>query len=73
LAPSAAIEGVLNLTLFGPRRRIPWRAASQLTSTIPATVVAVGAPPAGLSQHVRYFGTTLGHAEARTGKTHEDG
>lgn len=56
IAPSASYPGVLNLTLFGARRRIEWGTHSQLSSTIPAAVVAVGAPPRGIAENVRHFG-----------------
>ena len=56
LAPSASYPGALNLTLFGPRRRIEWGTRSQLSSTIPAAVVAIGAPPRGLAENVRHYG-----------------
>jgi len=72
LAPSAALSGSTNLTLFGPRVRSTWGASVLLRSSVPACVVAVGAPDTGLATRVRFFGgahsglSTYG-AQARTG------
>lgn len=64
LAPSAAIPGVINLTLFGPRRRIQWGTNSQLRSTIPAAIVALGAPNPEISARVRHYGDAHADYEA---------
>jgi hypothetical protein len=56
LAPSAALPGELNLTIFGPRLSIAWGANPALASAIPAKVLLVGAPPAGLVERVRFVG-----------------
>lgn len=56
LAPSAALPGELSLILFGARRAIDWHAEARLASAIPASVVTVGSPPAGLVDRVRRRG-----------------
>jgi hypothetical protein len=56
VAPSAALPGCLNLTLFGPRIVSGWSRERKLASSVPATVVAVGAPAAGLATKVRFVG-----------------
>lgn len=53
IAPCAALDGHANVTIFGPRRAIDWRERPALARTIPATVAAVGRPPAGLVNRVR--------------------
>jgi RES domain-containing protein len=53
VTPCAALDAHANLTLFGPRRAIDWRAKSSLASTLPAALVAIGRPPLGLLPHVR--------------------
>jgi RES domain-containing protein len=63
LAPSAALPGTTNLTLFGPRVSISWTADPTLASAIPAAVVTSGAPPPGLVARVRFHGQ--GHAGLR--------
>lgn len=54
VSPSAALEGHANLTLFGGRRAIDWASRPTLASTVPATVTAIGRPPAGLVGQVRH-------------------
>ncbi len=56
LAPSAALPGATNLTLFGPRVSIAWDSTPFLCSTIPAQELVKGAPPAGLVTKVRLRG-----------------
>lgn len=56
LAPSAALPGALNLTLFGPRIASTWQVRPLLASSIPATRVAVGSPPEGVVERVRQRG-----------------
>lgn len=56
LAPSAALPGELNLTLFGPRVAIDWGAVPSLASAIPAKVLTIGSPPPTLLDKVRYKG-----------------
>jgi RES domain-containing protein len=56
LAPSAALPGSLNLTLFGARIASTWRLRPLLASSIPATRIAVGAPPEGIVAQVRHRG-----------------
>jgi hypothetical protein len=56
LAPSAALPGALNVTLFGPRIASKWGVPPVLASAIPATRLAVGAPPGGIVERVRHAG-----------------
>ncbi len=56
LAPSAALPGALNLTLFGPRTASTWGRPPLLVSSLPATIIAKGAPPPGLLSLVRRIG-----------------
>lgn len=56
MAPSAALPGVLSLTLFGPRVRSSWNSDALLRSHVPACIVAIGSPAPGLSASVRHFG-----------------
>lgn len=56
LAPSAALPGSLNLTLFGPRIASTWQTRPLLASSIPATKIAVGSPPEGVVGRVRHKG-----------------
>jgi RES domain-containing protein len=56
LAPSAALPTSINLTLFGPRIASTWQQRPLLTSSIPATKIAVGAPPEGVVERVRQRG-----------------
>jgi RES domain-containing protein len=56
LAPSAALPGALNLTLFGPRIASSWQARPLLASSIPAAKIAIGAPPEGVVERVRHSG-----------------
>lgn len=66
LAPSAALPGATNLTLFGGRISTTWGEVPDLAAAIPATIVTVGSPPRGLVEHVRFFGDMhTGHDEYR--------
>lgn len=56
LSPAAALPGEIALTLFGGRRAVGWDEEPVLASAIPAKVVTVGAPPAGLVERVRFRG-----------------
>jgi RES domain-containing protein len=56
LAPSAALPGAVNLTLFGPRIASSWQRRPLLASAVSATRIAVGSPPDGIVQLVRYRG-----------------
>lgn len=56
LAPSAALSGSGSLTLFGPRVASTWSLRPLLASSIPATKIAVGAPPEGIVARVRHRG-----------------
>lgn len=62
IAPSAAIDGHANVTFFGPRRAIHLHRRPVLHSTVPAAVVARGAPDPDLLGRVRR-GTTPGAPE----------
>ncbi len=57
LAPSAALPGAVNLSLFGPRMASTWNRPPLLASSLPATVITKGAPPPGLLTQVRQIGT----------------
>ena len=73
LAPSAALAGATNLTLFGPRIASTWGRTTLLASSIPALVITKGAPPPGLLERVRHSGMQhaglAAHAAARATKT----
>lgn len=56
VAPSAALPGTLNLTLFGGRIAIDWESTPRVASSLPATVLTKGAPPPGLVTRVRHRG-----------------
>lgn len=58
LAPSAALPGVVNLTLFGSRLAVDWDCAEdrRLGSFLPAKQLAVGRPPDDLLPRVRQHG-----------------
>lgn len=56
VAPSAALSGSNNLTLFGPRIASTWQTRPLLVSSIPAMKIAVGAPPEGIVERVRHRG-----------------
>lgn len=53
LAPSAALPGAVNLTLLGARVASSWGIRPLLASSVPATKIAVGAPPEGIVERVR--------------------
>jgi hypothetical protein len=68
LAPSAALPGSLNLTLFGPRIASTLHLRPLLASSIPAAKIAVGAPPEGVVDRVRHRGERHSlYEEFRTG------
>lgn len=52
IAPCAALAGHGNLTVFGRRRAIEWDHRPVLTSTVPASRVAIGRPAPGLVDRV---------------------
>jgi len=58
LAPSAALPGGVNLTLFGPRLAVEWDCTDEgrLGSFLPARQLAVGRPPDELLPRVRQHG-----------------
>lgn len=56
LAPSAALPGVRNLTLFGPKVAVDWESDASLASAVPARVLTIGSPPSGLYARVRRYG-----------------
>jgi RES domain-containing protein len=61
LAPSAALPGARNLTIFGARMASTWERPPILASSVPATIITRGAPPPGLLARVRHLGTA--HAD----------
>jgi RES domain-containing protein len=68
LAPSAALPGSVNLTLFGPRIASTLQLRPLLASSIPAMKIAVGAPPEGVVERVRQRGMRHSlYEEFRTG------
>jgi len=69
LAPSAALPGAVNLTVFGPRIASNWDREPLLASSAPAIQVAVGAPPAGIVERVRHIGEP--HAQLQRYETEE--
>jgi RES domain len=56
IAPSAALPGASNLTLFGARMMSTWDRPPLLASSVPATIITKGAPPPGLLTRVRRRG-----------------
>jgi RES domain-containing protein len=56
LAPSAALEDGVNLTLSGTRMASAWGRPPLLASSLPATIITKGAPPPGLLPRVRKIG-----------------
>jgi hypothetical protein len=72
LAPSAALPGTTNLTLFGPRMASTWDHPPLLASSIPATIITKGAPPPGLLGRIRHRGEVhtglVAHMAARSAK-----
>jgi hypothetical protein len=60
IAPSAALPGTLNVTLFGARVMSTWDRPKLLASSIPAMILTKGAPPPGLLLRVRRLGTPHG-------------
>jgi RES domain-containing protein len=56
LAPSAALPGSCNLTIFGARIASTWQVRPLLASSIPAMRIAVGCPPEGVVERVRHRG-----------------
>jgi hypothetical protein len=58
LAPSAALPGAVNLTLFGRRLMVPWDYPNDrlMSSFVPAKRLAVGRPPDELLPLVRHRG-----------------
>jgi RES domain-containing protein len=64
IAPSAALPGAINVTLFGPRILWDWNREPALAAAMSATVAAVGSPCEGLVERVRFVGDEhAGHAE----------
>jgi RES domain len=56
VAPSAALPGATNVTIFGRRMVSSWSAPTRLASSIPGCIVAVGRAPLGLATRTRHFG-----------------
>jgi hypothetical protein len=52
VAPSAALRGAVNITLFGPRRVIEFDRRPALASAVPGAITAIGRPPTGLLNRV---------------------
>jgi RES domain-containing protein len=77
LAPSAALPGEVNLTLFGARIASAWGRPPLLASSVPAMILTKGAPPPGLLARVRQIGAPhagLGTFQAaRGGRPPDDG
>jgi RES domain len=76
LAPSAALPGEVNLTLFGPRIASAWGRPPLLASSLPAMIIARGAPPPGLLGRVRQIGSAhaglRAHQAARRARTRSE-
>lgn len=64
IAPCAALPGSVDLTLFGARVAVPWDAAVELASSVPAQKLTTGRPPSGLTARVRYFGQSYSQLDA---------
>jgi hypothetical protein len=64
LAPSAALPGALNLTIFGARTTSTWGQEPLLASSMAATMIARGGPPQGLLPRVRHYGQAHADYEA---------
>jgi hypothetical protein len=58
MAPSAALPGTVNVTLFSARMMSTWDRPKFLASSIPATIITKGAPPPGLLPRVRRLGAS---------------
>jgi RES domain len=56
IAPSAALPGAINVTLFGTRIASAWGRPPLLASSLPAAIITKGAPPPGLLSRVRHIG-----------------
>lgn len=56
LAPCAALDGAVNLTLFGPRVHVGWDAGAPLASMVPAQSIITGGAPTGLVTRTRFYG-----------------
>jgi RES domain-containing protein len=72
LAPCAALPGSVDLTLFGPRVAVPWDAAIELASSVPAQKLTTGHPPTGLTTRVRYFGQSHAQLDAYVAEVQRD-
>jgi RES domain-containing protein len=64
ISPSAALPETTNLTIFGARIASSWKVRPVLTSSIPATEIAVGSPPEGIVDRVRQRGAAHSSLEA---------
>jgi hypothetical protein len=56
IAPSASLTSAVNVTIFGARLRASFATVPKLARSVPAAVVAVGAPRRGLVSKARHFG-----------------
>jgi RES domain-containing protein len=57
LAPSAALPGCANATLFGPRVLTSWSRPTRLASEMAGCIVAIGSPAPEVASITRHFGT----------------
>jgi hypothetical protein len=80
LAPSAALPGAINLTLFGRRLMVPWDYSEDrlMASFVRAKRMAVGRPPDELLALVRHCGepyrsrTPIGHEDSPRAPEHRE-
>lgn len=76
LAPSAALPGATNVTLFGARVASSWGKPAVLASSVSAGVITKGAPPPGLLARVRQIGAPhdglVAHLAARRASANAD-
>jgi hypothetical protein len=72
VAPSAALPGFTNVTVFGRRMLSTWGTPSRLASSIPACIAAVGRPAPGLASRVRHIGMSHSAYEAYLDQRAED-
>ena len=74
VAPSAALPGATNVTIFGWRMLSTWSESTRLASSIAGCVVAVGGPRGGLAARVRHFGDAhTGFAKYTKGRAEGSG
>jgi hypothetical protein len=61
LAPSAALPGCVNLTIFGPKVLASWSRPTRLVAEMAGCMVAIGSSPDEIREQVRHYGAA--HAE----------